>query len=185
MQPKEQNPRQRNKMTEDKTETTKKEENKEAENETKEAKIEEKKELKKEIPKIKKEKAIAVGKNLHLSTKDAAAICKFIRNKKIGNAIKELEQVVLGKKAVPMKGEIPHRKGKGMMSGRYPKESAKHFIILLKNLAENSAEFDEPIITGAFANMGSRPHGRFGRIRRKRTHIQITAKDKLSKEGKK
>ena len=37
-----------------------------------------------------------------------------------------------------MKGEIPHRKGKGMMSGRYPLNAVKDFIMLLKSLKANA-----------------------------------------------
>lgn len=145
--------------------------------------IAEKKETKKEVPKIKKTEAVVNSFNLPVSTKDAASICRFIRHKKIKDAINNLEQVKLGKKAVPMRGELPHRKG--MMSGRFPKEAAKHFIILLKSLAANAGEFDEPVITEAIANMGSRPYGRFGRTRKKRTHVKIIAKEKTKKEEKK
>ncbi len=146
---------------------------------------EEKKEEKKEIPKIKKTEAVVNSFNLPVSTKDAAAICRFIRHKKIRDAILDLEQVKLGNKAVPMKGEIPHRKGKRMMSGRFPKKSTGDFLVLLKSLAANASELDEPVITEAVANMGSRPYGRFGRTRKKRTHIKIIAREKIKKEKKK
>ena len=97
----------------------------------------------------------------------------------------DLEEVSSKKRAVPMKGEIPHRKG--MMSGRYPKKAAQHFIKLLKSLSGNVNvnELENPIITEAVANIGLRPYGRFGRVRRKRTHVKIIAKEKISKEGKK
>ena len=77
------------------------------------------------------------GKNVPLSTKDAIAICKFIKNKSIKKAIEDLEQVLILKKAIPMKGEIPHRKGK-IMSGRFPIRASKRFIELLKNLQGNA-----------------------------------------------
>tara|TARA_Y100000034_G_scaffold19272_2_gene21716 strand:- start:7244 stop:7807 length:564 start_codon:yes stop_codon:yes gene_type:complete len=130
---------------------------------------------KKETPK--KTIAIVNGKNLPISTKYSVAICKFIKRKKIENAISDLEQVLAYKKAVPMKGEIPHRKGK-IMSGRYPKKAVEHFIRLLKSLLANANELNDPIINEAIANIGSRPYGKFGAVRKKRSHIKIIAKEK-------
>ena len=116
--------------------------------------------------------------NLPVSTKQSVAICRFIRGKGIEEAISDLEDVLKQRKAVPMKGEIPHRKGRGMMSGRYPEKSTEHFIMLLKSLLANSDNLnvDSPVIAEAVANIGQRPFGRFGRFRRKRTHVRITAK---------
>ena len=141
---------------------------------------------KKETPKIKRTQAIVNGTNLPISTKHSTAICSFIKRKKIEKAISDLEQVIVKKKAVPMKGEIPHKKGKGMMSGRYPKKAAEHFITLLKSLSSNANlhEIENPVIKQAIANIGSRPYGKFGRVRRKRTHIKITAIKKIKKSKK-
>lgn len=152
------------------------------------SKPEKKEEIKKkETPKIKKTEAIVNVFNLPISTKDSVAICKFIKRKKIENAIAGLEQVIAHKKAVPMKGEIPHRKGKGMMSGRYPKKATEYFIKLLRSLLANanSNELNNPLIIEAVANIGSRPFGKFGRVRKKRTNIKIKAKEKLNKNKKK
>ena len=151
-----------------------------------ETKQEEKKEKPKEEKKIKKTSAVINSFDLPISTKNAIAICRFIKRKEIKTAIRELEEVVRKKRAIPMKGEIPHRKGKGMMSGRYPKNAAEYFIKILKNLSGN-AEFnglDEPIISEAVANVASQPHGRFGKYRKKRTHLKIVAKEKIIKEKK-
>jgi len=148
---------------------------------------EEKKEIKKEVPKVKKTEVSVKGINLPISTKDAKFVCKFVVKKRIGDAIRDLEKVEVGKKAVPMKGEIPHRKGKGISSGRFPKKASKNFIILLKSLAANANEgnLDEPIIVEAIANMAARPRGRFGRTQKKRTHVKIIAKDKTQLKNKK
>jgi len=129
-------------------------------------------------PKIKKTEAVVNSNNLPISTKHSIAVCKFIKGKKIERAIEDLEKVANKKKPVPMKGEIPHRKGKGISSGRYPKKAAEHFIKLLKSLSANANlhEIENPFIANAVANLGARPYGRFGRIKRKRTHIQIIAK---------
>jgi len=145
-----------------------------------------KKEEKKIALKVKKDFAVVNASNLPISTKKSMAICKFIKRKKIRDAIKDLEKVVAKKKAVPMKGEIPHRKGK-IMSGGFPKKASEHFIKLLKNLSANSIvnELDEPFIIEAIANIGVRPLGRFGTIKRKRTHIKIVAKEKKINSNKK
>lgn len=169
---------------EDKKETKElaKEEIKKSENkkgEVKEEKKEEKVEVKKETkPKKKKTDAVVSSVNLPISTKYSVAICKFVKGKKINIAIKDLEEVLKKKKAVPMKGEIPHRKG--IMSGRYPKKASENFIKLLKNLSANANvnEIDDPIVFEAVANIGARPYGRFGTMRRKRTHVKLVAKEK-------
>ena len=154
----------------------------------KEQNIPEKKEKKKEVektkPKVKRTEAIVNATSLPISTKDSAAICKFITKKKISQAIKDLEQVHRKERAVPMKGEIPHRKGKGMSSGRFATKAVGHFITLLKTLVANANvnELDDPRITEAIANMASKPYGRFGRMKRKRTHVKIIAKDYAHKK---
>ena len=94
-------------------------------------------EVKKEEEKPKKTEAIAKGSNLPISTKHSIAICRFIRGKDIDKSLEQLEQVINKKRAIPMKGEIPHRKG--MESGRYPIKATKVFVKLLKSLAANSS----------------------------------------------
>ena len=150
------------------------------------SKVEKKAKEKKVEKKIKTEAVINL-RNLPISTKYSVAICKFIKRKKIADAILDLEQVLVHKKSVPMKGEIPHRKGKGMMSGRYPKKPTEHFIRVLKSLSANSNAngLVDPVIVEAVANIGSRPFGKFGRVRKKRTNLTIKAKNaKLSKNKK-
>ncbi|MGA2130322.1 MAG: hypothetical protein ABSG05_01765 [Candidatus Pacearchaeota archaeon] len=160
----------------------KKEEAKPAEDKKTETKVEEKKQETVSKPVIKekpkKTNAVVNGIGVPISTKQSMAISRFIKRKKIEDAIRDLEQVARLKKPVPMKGEIPHRKGE-IMSGRFPQKAAKEFIILLKSLAANSAYngLENPIITQSVPNIGSRPFGRKG-IRRKRTNITIIAEDK-------
>ena len=146
-------------------------------------KLEDKKEPKKSIQKrsvVKKEEVVVNGTSLPISTKYSVAICKFIKGKKISRAIEDLEQVIAKKKPVPMKGEIPHRKGKRMMSGRFPKKASENFIKLLKSLQGNANNHDleDPTISEVVANLASRPFGRFGRVRKKRTHVRIVAREK-------
>jgi len=206
-QQREVNINQKNKMTNTEKPTTKTESKKQGIVETpkkqikqkplvkkEEKKVETKKEdkKKKETPKIKKNEAVVNGSSLPISTKDSIFICKFIKYKKIENAIADLEQVLLHKKAVPMKGEIPHKKGKGMSSGRFANKAVGYFIRLLKSLQANANanDLNEPIIVEAVANFASRPYGKFGRVQKKRSHVKIKAIEKKliktrSKNGRK
>jgi ribosomal protein L22 len=138
---------------------------------------EKKSEIKKPIKKIKKEEVYVNAKSVPISTKYAVNICRFIKGKRIGDAIRDLEQVILLKKVVPMKGEYAHKKGKGISSGRFPQRASKEFIVLLKSLTgnANNHEILEPIIVEASANSAPSPRGRFGRVRRKRTHVTLKA----------
>ncbi len=162
-----------------------KEDKKEITPETKETQNETgKTETKKIVPEKKSKTKIEINaNNLRISTKHSVAICRFIKNKKIQEAISELGLVAKLKKPVPMKGEIPHRKGK-IMSGRFPKKAAENFIKVLKNaLATSSSEgIENPVVLEASANIGSRPYGRFGRTRKKRTHLKIIAGIKENKK---
>jgi large subunit ribosomal protein L22 len=164
------------KKIEDKKEKTEKEEVKE-----------EKKPIQKK-EKVKKDEAIVRGVSLPISTKSSVEICRFIRKKTIDKAISDLEEVLKFKKAIPMRGEIPHRKGKGMMSGRYLTKAVGHFLKLLKTLKANANVngLEEPVIIEAIPNKASRPYGRFGSIKRKRTHIKIKVieKNKLKEKKK-
>lgn len=128
---------------------------------------------------IKKDEAVVNGKGVPISTKTAMAICRFIKRKPIEKAVADLQEVLLFKRAVPMKGEIPHRKGR-IMSGRYPINAVKEFIMMLKNLSANANVngLEEPVIAEAIPNKASRPYGRFGSIKRKRTHVKIIARNK-------
>jgi large subunit ribosomal protein L22 len=142
--------------------------------ETEEEGIEEKPK-KVEIPKGEaKTEAVVNGSALHISTKHAIAICNFIRGKHIEKAIVELEDAKKMKFAIPMRGEIPHKKG--IMSGRYPVKALGEFIILLKSLKANAIANElelEKVAISCKANIASRPYRRFGRKRFKRTHVEI------------
>lgn len=159
-----------------------------AEKETKEeAKSETKaEEKKKEKTAVKKEEAVARGVSLPISKKHSMYICSFIKHKKIDNAIADLEQVIKMKRAVPFKGEIPHRKEQGIMSGRYPVTAAGYFINLLKglkgNVIVNGLDLENTTICLASASWASRPMRSGGRLA-KRTNILLKAKE--IKEAKK
>lgn len=131
----------------------------------------------KQAPK-KKDEAVARGVSLPISKKHSMYICTFIKNKRVETAIEDLEQVLKFKKAVPYKGEIPHRHG--MMSGRYPINAAKEFIAVLKGLKGNiivaGLAPEKTRIYSASASWASRSQKKGG-ARFKRTHIVITARE--------
>lgn len=143
---------------------------------------------KKEDKKItKKEKAVVDARDLPISKKHSMAICRYIRWKQIEPKITELQQVVKLKRAIPMKGEVPHRHG-NIMSGRYPVNASKVFINLLKTLNANSQVngIENPIISKAVANDASRPFKRGGSARFKRTNVYLEAtENKVKMEAKK
>lgn len=145
---------------------------------------EEKTEEKKKVIE-KKTEATIFGKSIPISTKHSISICRFIKGKKIEDCVIYLEEVIKQKKAIPMKGEIPHRRGK-MMSGRFPKKASQYFIKLLKNLNSNAGinGLENPIIKEATATFASRPYATHGR-RKKRTNIRIIAKSSELKKKQK
>ncbi len=152
--------------------------------ETKEERSEEKKEEKKKKQEVvKKDKAVVDGRDLGISKKHSMSICDFIRGKKIEEVIPRLEQVVKLNRPIKMKGEIPHRKGKGMAGGRYPVNASKVFIKLLKTLNANSQVngIENAIISVAIANDASRPFKRGGSMRFKRTNVYLEARENKQK----
>ena len=164
----------------DENEAKKTHETEEIPKETKKEQIEAPKKLEvKKIEKPKKTKAEVNVKSAPISTRHSVALCNFVKRKDIERAIKELEEVVAKTRALPMKGEFAHRKGKGIMSGKYPQVSTKYFVKLLKSLQSNANVNDikNPTIVEAIANLAPRPLGRFGTYTRKRTHITLMAKN--------
>ncbi|MBW6442476.1 hypothetical protein K0A97_01690 [Patescibacteria group bacterium] len=136
---------------------------------------------------IKKSQTLVDIKNVPISTKHSIAICNFIRKKEIAQIIPYLEDVLRLKKSIPMTGEIPHRKGRGVMSGRFPKKATMNFIKILKSASANAIYngIENPFILEAVSNIGIRPYGRFGRVRRKRTHIRLIISSKKETGNKK
>ncbi len=140
----------------------------------------------KKLEKPKKEEAIAKGLNLHASKKHCMYICSFIKNKKIDNAIAELQEVIKLKRPIPFKGEIPHRHELGGKPGRYPVKVSKQFIYILKalkgNVIVNGLDLDKTRIYFASASWASRPSKRGGG-RHKRTNVILKSKEFPFVEG--
>jgi ribosomal protein L22 len=156
------------------------------ETKSEEVKVENKTEQKKEVKPVitKKEEAVAKGVSVHMSKRQGMYISSFIKGKKIDDAINQLGEVIKLNRAIPFKGEIPHRKG--MMSGRYPVNASKIFIQLLKALKGNSVvnglDLDKTRIYFAHSTFASRPSRRNGKA--KRAHITLKAKEFNGKEAK-
>ena len=150
------------------------------EKKTEEKNTEAKKEVVTQV-KVKRDYATAYGRSMPVSTKVAVAICKMIKGKTPKKAIELLEAVTKLRMAVPMKGEIAHRKG-NLMSGKYPQRAASEFLVLVKNLLANANqnEMEAPVITEAIANVAQRPFGKGGRWKRKRTHVSLKVTEKKS-----
>lgn len=148
--------------------------------------VADKKESKKEDKKhVKKEFAESNGRSLSMSLKHGMYISKFIKNMKIDEAMAALERVMKLKRAVPFRGEIPHRKGR-MMSGRYPVNASKLFIQALKGLKGNSIangmDLEKTRIVSSNVSWASRPMRSGGR-HMKRVNLFLVARE--MKEGEK
>ena len=174
------------KKTETKVEE-KKEETKKVETETeikteekKEIKTEEKKETKKakEIPK--KEVAIANGYSLKISPKQSVYVCRVIRGKSPEAAMERLQAVIDERRPVPMAAlEVGHKKGKGLAGGKFPKNTCKAIMEIVKQAGANAvvAGIENPVITIAKSDRAPAPYRRAGR-KAKRTHMHIEVRDK-------
>ncbi|MEA3329398.1 MAG: uL22 family ribosomal protein [Nanoarchaeota archaeon] len=167
------------KVNEDKKELVKSEEKEK--NYVKKTEEKVKKVKKKQAPKENKHSAVVNVKNLPISLKHSKYIARFIKYKKIDVAVSDLELVLRKKIAVPFKGEVAHRKGKGMMSGKFPVKACGYFIKVLKSLSANSAmngmEMEKTRITEVICNKAPDQMHRFGRMKFKKTHVTIKSSD--------
>jgi len=157
-------------------------------------KVDEKKDdskvIKKEVAKKKivaKEMVFAKGNGMSVSPKQCIYICKAILKKNPDAAIAKLQSVVDGKGFIPMAGlEVGHRKGKGMAGGRFPINSCKAVIGVVKQLVANAvvAGIENPVIVIAKSDRASAPFRRDGR-KAKRCNLYLEARDGTKLVGKK
>jgi large subunit ribosomal protein L22 len=121
--------------------------------------------------------ARALGKELSISPRHAIEVCRTIKGMPLDDAVEFLEDVIEQKKAVPFKRHVhglPHRKGKGMATGRYPQKAARAIIDVLEQ-ARNNAEFKE--ITGSLRIVHAAAHrGRAWHSWFQRAHGRSTPK---------
>lgn len=135
--------------------------------------------------------ARAYGKELRISTKKAVEVCAAIRGMMLEDAKRFLQEVIEFKRPVPFRRhirKIPHRKGKGIMAGRYPVKVAKAILKVLENLEAN-AEYkgldkSRLKIVHIAAHKGRvlkrwypRAFGRAFPIRRPTTNIEVVAEE--------
>ena len=140
-------------------------------------------EKKEKVKAVVKEVAIANGFSLKISPKQSVYICRAIRGKSPEVAIMMLNEVVKGKRAIPMAGlEVGHRKGKGLAGGRFPRNACKEIIEIVKQAGANSvvAGIESPVITIVKSDRASAPYRRAGR-KAKRTHIHVEIRNREAK----
>ncbi|RLE52519.1 MAG: 50S ribosomal protein L22 [Candidatus Methanomethylicota archaeon] len=89
--------------------------------------------------------AVASGRDLRISTKDAVEVCNAIRGMMLEDAMKLLEEVIALKTPIPFrrhKKKVAHHAGLadrwGIPSGRYPVKAAKEILKVLKNARANA-----------------------------------------------
>lgn len=129
--------------------------------------------------------ARAIGTALPISFKQSVEISRFIKNRKVSDAKKILQNVMEKKAAIPFtryKRDLGHKKKEG--PARYPEKASKEFVKLIENVEAN-AQFkglntSNLIITHISAhNSGKTWHfGRKLRRKMKRTNIEIIVEEK-------
>jgi len=128
---------------------------------------------------LKENMAFAVGKNLSISMKQSVEICSACRGKSTAAAKRFLAQVIIKKKAVPMKRfnrDTGHKPG--IAAGRYPVTAAKMIMSLIESAESNERAKglgSDLYIVYMVAHKASSPW-HFGRLRRrkmKRTHVEV------------
>lgn len=85
--------------------------------------------------------AIASGRDLPISFKDAVEVCRAIRGLKIDDAKRLLEEIIKKKRYIPykrFKGKVAHHKVPGWYAARQPVKAAKYILDVLKSLEANA-----------------------------------------------
>lgn len=131
----------------------------------------------------------AYGRSLSISTKSSVNICSHIRGWRASRAVAFLDDVALGKQAVPFRrftDGVGHRKGK-MAAGRYPNKASKAIAAVIRSAISNAANkgLDEDLkIIHICAHKAATPfhQGRQRRRAMKRTHIEVVLKEIVHKE---
>lgn len=85
----------------------------------------------------------AYGDSLPISLKHAVNICKHIKGRSVGEAVRILEEVIELRRSIPFlryNKDTPHRKGEGLGPGRYPVKASKYILRLLKNAVNNAKQ---------------------------------------------
>lgn len=130
------------------------------------------------VPEKKEDYAFAQIESAPISLRKSIEIARFLKGRKLDEAIELLDQVMKKKVAVPFKKfkSAPHKPGIG--PGKYPVKAAYYFMALLKNVranAQNKGLSDDVVIYNLSADKAPTV-SRYGRkrgIHAKRTHLQV------------
>ncbi len=124
------------------------------------------------------------GRGLSVSFKKSVEVCNLLRGKNLNTMREKLKNVVSLKEPVQYRRfnqELAHQTSVG--SGGFPVKVCKAVIRLLDSVESNANDkdlnTDSLKIVHACAHQGSRPMrgGRKGRVKAKRTHIEIVVKE--------
>jgi large subunit ribosomal protein L22 len=129
--------------------------------------------------------AKAMKRDVELSLKVAIEMSSFLKGKTTSEAKTILERVLSMKQAIPYKrfqDGVGHRKGKGIVAGRYPQKGSAIFIELIKSVEANAQtkglSSDLKIIHLAPQKSSGAFHsGRQGRRKFKRSHLEIVVQE--------
>ncbi|MBN1544594.1 50S ribosomal protein L22 [Candidatus Woesearchaeota archaeon] len=134
--------------------------------------------------------ARAVGRDLGISTKQSIEICNYLRHRKLDQAKRLLEEVIVKKRAIPFKrftNGLGHRSGK-IASGRYPIKSCAAILKLLESAEANAQtkglNTGELEIVHICSHRASQPvhYGRnYGR-EFKKTHVEVVVQETVAKK---
>ena len=137
--------------------------------------------------------AVASGRDLPISFKDAIEVCRAIKGLKIDEAERLLKDVINMRRPIPyrrFKRKVAHKRIEGWYAGRYPVKAAKHILKVLENLknnAENKAlDVENMRIVHAAAQMGRkikkyipRAFGRSTPYFQQLVHIELAAVEEV------
>ncbi len=135
----------------------------------------------------------ASATNTRVSMKKSVEVAKEIQGKKLSVAIGFLQRVVEQEQVVQFRRyntEMPHKRGKGVMSGGYPVNVAKQFLLVLHNALKNAENLnlgDELRIISASARQGNSRYkmSRLSGRKMKATNIEIIVAQIEAKKTKK
>ena len=133
--------------------------------------------------------ARALGSALPISFKQSVEICSHIRNRKVADAKKILNNVTEHKAAIPFRRfnfDLSHKTKIG--PGRYPEKASMEFIKLIES-AEANAQFkglntSKLVISHVSANKASKAwhYGRKSRRKMKRTNVEVIVEENTKTE---
>ena len=131
--------------------------------------------------------AIAIGRDLPISTKNATEVCKRVRGKSIERAKKILQDAIEMKLAIPMtRFNIDRGHKKIVGPGRYLPKTCMEILRIIK-LAEANAHqknLDSLVLRHINAHKAATPHhyGRHRGRKMKRSHIEVVVEKVEKKE---